>query len=608
MKKLLLIIGAISIIASCSKHESSQGYGDSSVNLSLQLENCLNTKAIADGKSVDQLMYAVFDDEGKIIIEKAVNENELAINALHSANGYNMSITLPMGHTYTTVFWAQNKSCKAYTVSEDMNVTVDYNGINNDETRDAFFASVTFKVEKGKTVNVMLRRPFAQINVGSYPFDYEHVLNANMKIAKSNATIYKVPNAINLLDGTVSGEADVLYTFNYMPEEDLLVDVDENKENEVYKWLSMSYILADVKDRSTVYQMEFQFADSKETDIIDFKSGLGSVPAARNWRTNIVGQILTGQMDFNIKIDPIFYGDTINSAGLYYNFSQDTHVKDKSFAFNTKEWATFTTENNNLLTLENVEFSGKIGQIAIGEYRGKTVNDVPYTNVLKNVTAKDIKLLSYVKSDGNYQIAITNVEPLDYMSLLFYLRGKVTMEDCEITGTTSVAETYTDYYKDIHDVLTYDCGFPNYSDFTINNCKIGRLYSWSHVNGTITNSKIDYVRCSTHNQTEKKSQLIIGEGCEINEIFISSSGLAKSKIGNDGKRHWVDSDENKWAPSIVIKAGAKVKLLDMNGRGRYNWSVVSGNRVYESNPDVIIEEGAIIEQIINEDKSYVPGA
>ena len=215
-----------------------------------------------------------------------------------------------------------------------------------------------------------------------------------------------------------------------------------------------------------------------------------------------------------------YENETINSAGLYYNFSQDTYIKDKIFAFNTKEWATFTTENNNLLTLENVTFSGNIGQIAIGEYRGKLVNDVPYTNVLKNVTAKDMKLLSDLKSDGNHSIAITNVEPVDYMSLLFYLRGKTTLENCEITGTTSVAEKYTDYYKDVHDVITYDCGFPNYSNAVVDNCTIGKLYAWSHIQITLTNSKINYLRCSTHNQTEKNAHVTIGEGCEIDEIFV----------------------------------------------------------------------------------------
>lgn len=609
MKRILFLVAVFAItLASCSKEDNFKTVDDSVVNFSLGLENAMNTKAISDGKSVNQLMYAVFDDEGKLIIPKSVNENEHAINALHSVGGYNMSLTLPNGHTFTAVFWAQSKACEAYTVSDDMKVSINYDGINNDEARDAFFAATTFTVEKGETVGVVLKRPFAQINVGCYPFDYEHVVDANITITKSNATIYKVPNVIDLVDGTVSGEADVKYTFNAIPSEDLLVDVDGNKVSETYKWLSMSYILADIEERSTVYKMEFQFCDETGKDVIDFKDGLGSVPATRNWRTNIVGQILTGKMDFNIKIDPIYENETINSAGLYYNFSQDTHIKDKSFTFNTKEWATFTTENNNLLTLENVTFSGNIGQIAIGEYRGKTVNDVPYTNVLKNVTAKDMRLLSDMHSSGKYHgIAIANVEPLDYMSLLFYLRGETTVENCEFTGTTSVAEKYIDYYNDEHDVLTYDCGFPNYSSAVINNCTIGRLYAWSHVKISITYTKINYLRCSTHNQTEKDAQVVIGEGCEVDEIFVSSSGMAKSAKDENGKYHWVDADENQWAPSLVIKAGARVKLLDMNGRGRYNLKASQKANGYEETPDVIIEEGAIVEQIINEDTSYNPG-
>ena len=46
-----------------------------------------------------------------------------------------------------------------------------------------------------------------------------------------------------------------------------------------------------------------------------------------------------------------------------------------------------------------------------------------------------------------------------------------------------------------------------------------------------------------------------------------------------------------WAPSLIIKAGSEVKVLDMNGRSRYDSN---------GNLDVIIEEGATVGQILNE--------
>ena len=88
MKRILFLVAVFAItLASCSKEDNFKTVDDSVVNFSLGLENAMNTKAISDGKSVNQLMYAVFDDEGKLIIPKSVNENEHAINALHSAGG-----------------------------------------------------------------------------------------------------------------------------------------------------------------------------------------------------------------------------------------------------------------------------------------------------------------------------------------------------------------------------------------------------------------------------------------------------------------------------------------------------------------------------------------
>ena len=39
------------------------------------------------------------------------------------------------------------------------------------------------------------------------------------------------------------------------------------------------------------------------------KNGLTSVPVQRNWRTNILGKLLTSDITFNISIDPIYDGD-----------------------------------------------------------------------------------------------------------------------------------------------------------------------------------------------------------------------------------------------------------------------------------------------------------
>ena len=59
---------------------------------------------------------------------------------------------------------------------------------------------------------------------------------------------------------------------------------------------------------TTLEDLEFTFRPVAGNDITLTK-GLDAVPVQRNWRTNIVGQILSGDLSLNISIDPGFNGD-----------------------------------------------------------------------------------------------------------------------------------------------------------------------------------------------------------------------------------------------------------------------------------------------------------
>ncbi len=556
------------LLSSCSDGFEGQIPSDemADVTFNLIVEGAVDTRAISDGTGADQVMWAVFAEDGSVVLSKTVNDE---VSDLLSMTGHEITVSLAKGKTYKAAFWAQNSECDAYSVSDDMVVTIDYEGINNDELRDAFFAtSGAFTVNEYSVVPLVLKRPFAQVNVGAYSWDLEYALEAGMNVAVSAAAIGNVANSINLFNGSVSGSVDVRYDMSGIPQEKLCVDVDENGDSEEYEYLSMSYILAGTE--SSVHPMSFTFAEADGANAFTFDAGLGNVPVRRNWRTNVIGQILTGTMDYNIKIDPAYEGESVNSGGLYYNFIDDTVIENKVFAFNAQNaWATFTTENNNLLTLRNVTFSGKINQIAIGEYRGKKISDVPYTNVFDNVTAKDMSISN----------SIANVETVDYMSVLFYLRGKSTIKNSTLTGTVTVAPQKKDYNGKMHEVIAYDCGVPNFCEASFEGCTISKLYAWSHSQITLKDTKVDYIRCSTHKKATS-SHLTLDAGAEVGEIVVTSSGSARF-VTVDGKKTMT---ADPWSPSLVIKAGAKVGRLDMNGR---------------TLDDVVIEEGAYIAEIVN---------
>ena len=310
---------------SCTSDEftTTQSGDEATVSFSLGLEGGIDTRAISDGSGADVLQYAVFDQTG----------NRISTIAKVSKTGVSFptreEITLAKGQTYKIAFWAQDADCQAYTVSDDMNVEINYAGVNNDETRDAFFKSIEFTVTGSTSIDVILKRPFAQINVGAYESDWNAAVASGVEIEKSTATIVKAATSINLLTGKVGEETTdvtVGYTENAIPTEALMVDLDKNGTKEAYKWLSMSYIL--VADHGTTANTEGMFGAAATTledlgfsfipkagNAITFAQGLKSVPVQRNWRTNIIGKLLTGDITFNIDVDPIYDGEYIYPEG-----------------------------------------------------------------------------------------------------------------------------------------------------------------------------------------------------------------------------------------------------------------------------------------------------
>ena len=308
MKKIyfgIVTLAVMLFVTACSQNEPQQD--EALVTFSVGVEDANITRAYSDGTTANQLIYSIFNEDGTKVIIIKVTENNLT----DLLEGHTVTVSLAKGHTYTAVFWAQNSACKAYTISEDMHVTIDYTGLNNDETRDAFFAvSEPFTVNNPMSQDVILKRPFAQVNVGAYEYDYTYAKENKLNVTLSSATITDVPSVINLYDGSVSQPVNVEYTLNNIPtgdNEKLHVDVNKDGEKEYYRYLSMCYILADPV--GSTHTMSFKFKDIENDKLVGFSEGLENVPAKRNWRTNLVGQILTGPANFLVIIDPTYDGE-----------------------------------------------------------------------------------------------------------------------------------------------------------------------------------------------------------------------------------------------------------------------------------------------------------
>ena len=331
-KKLFLGMFAAAgmlLATSCSNDELDvvQSGNEAQVTFSLAAEGGIATRAISDGKTANQLVYAVFDSEGKPLnvfdVDGKYEHQKTETIGDITTTPHTVTIPLAKGQTYKVAFWAQNSACTAYDLTKGLSeVTINYDGLNNDETRDAFFKTEIFEVKGNETRTVELKRPFAQINVGVTAEDWNKAKAAGVEIKQSSVVLEKAATKINLLTGAVSEPQKVEYQIGNIPNDPaiLKVDADKNGFDEEYQWLSMCYVLpADLDQtvdnngllgtkKTTLESLSFTFAPENGNNIV-FSEGLNSVPVQRNWRTNILGTILTGEIQFNISIDQEFEDD-----------------------------------------------------------------------------------------------------------------------------------------------------------------------------------------------------------------------------------------------------------------------------------------------------------
>lgn len=143
--------------------------------------------------------------------------------------------------------------------------------------------------------------------------DWAAAIASGITVETSMMEIKQAATTINLLTGKTGTPTDVTYSLSAIPTEILSADVDNDDVKESYHWLSMSYILVDDgsengASKATLDGLKFTFHPNSGKDIV-LADGLNNVPVQRNWRTNILGRILSGDVTFNITIDPNFDGE-----------------------------------------------------------------------------------------------------------------------------------------------------------------------------------------------------------------------------------------------------------------------------------------------------------
>ena len=254
----------------------------------------VDTRAVyGNGDNVDKLIYNVYDAQNGDLL------TNLSGTAPATTPGkFTVQLKMLKGMKYNFVFWAQNKDCEAYTVNEDKTVKVDYTKIAaNDDTADAFFGYVpNFDPVTATSTTFKLYRPFAQLNAATT--DYDVLTDSGVTNLTSTVTL-KTYNTFDISTGDVTGNVvDVVFK-----EATDIPTVDFHKPG--YTYLSMNYVLA--AKNQNITNTHFTFAGKKSgNDVVIAGTSYANIPLQQNFRTNILGALLTKTTDFTVEIVPAF--------------------------------------------------------------------------------------------------------------------------------------------------------------------------------------------------------------------------------------------------------------------------------------------------------------
>ena len=577
----ILVAVNLLLAASCSNDdlETDKSISQAQVTFSLGLDNGMKTRAISDGSGINQLFFAIFDKEGNIVESSDRDGAEFP---------FTTSTFLVKGEEYTAVFWAQNKLCDAYSLSDDMRtIYVNYtNASNNDETRDAFFKSEKFTVNGDISLNVVLKRPFSQLNVGITAQEWDKLMVQNVEIKNSEVQIKQAATALNLIDGSVSGAEDIVFKAAPVPTESLKVDIDCNGETEEYRYLSMCYFLAydetDGSAKTTLNDLKFIFQSDKETLILE--EGLDNAPVQRNHRTNIIaaGGIFVGDVSIKVLLDVLYDGEhtyTDNKVWENYNgiyteealagktieITSDWHIRNgyiiepmpeywtaDSKPIYTKEYTidgknnkiifepysysyvtknAFAAADSKLVTIKNISFEGEHFGIYGGVYGG-VPGRIAYNTLLENVKIIDNGIYCYNSAGNTPMSAFSNM-------------GTATLDNCTITGTYWVgakdsnpnAGNSISYYGGVYDIF-----IPNNVTCNIKNSTIGSIFVHNH------------------------GKLTVMESSKVGKIIARPLVNGQITIQNNAEITLMDIDQysNSYPPKVNIEAGATIGTLQLN--------------------------------------------
>ena len=227
-------------------------------------------------------------------------------------------VTLITGYSYKLVLWADHVSGTG--TEENLKTDLHYNTArlpavslahaysSNDDTRDAFYAVCDLEKVTGSVAQtVTLRRPFGQLNIITADYGAVNSVSSSLVPEKVKLDFKQIPTGMNLLDGTLTVNDDVVSG----PVD--VAEVTDPVQADGAKQLSFDYIFAPETEQKMLSGIKMTFCDENGNELSVTPYEFPDIPLQRNYRTNVSGNLLTKTGTLTVEVNADFEGTLVST-------------------------------------------------------------------------------------------------------------------------------------------------------------------------------------------------------------------------------------------------------------------------------------------------------
>lgn len=539
MKKIFKTLSASVLMAlaltACHKEEFGGNEAEGIYTFEVSADN-IATKAAIDrdgnGTAVNRFIMEVY--LAKTTGELVLLDRQVKAPTAASPKSTSFNLTLIKDQEYKVLFWA-DKGTDAmedlyYKTTDNLQNVSFLNAarIGNNDALDAFSKMEVITREESKagfSKSVKLTRPFGQVNFITTDIPAINALTGGSAFLPTDVKVsYVTCTGFNVLTQTGTGSEAIEYTAP-------VYSAMDPATNPAKYTLSMDYMLTATSDRETRNLVKLTaLANGYELTTVE----VANYPVQRNYRTNIIGKILTGDVTFNITIDPIYDG-----------------------------------EYNNYLASSNEDITNAISAGAT------TISLTPGTYIIPDDAQG--KTLTFIGTGNPEDTKIATQDDGSYEGCDYSLDGAtVTFENITINTDS---HTYTGYArcKGTYKNCVINGTYTLYGDSKFENCTFNvsgdvyNIWTWGAQNA-------EFDSCTFN--SDGKALLLFQEGTNTVNLTVKSC-IFKDKGGLTDKKAAIEIGDANYGETPtynVTVSGTTVNGYEINDEGYNTGTTLWGNK------------------------------